>query len=274
MTPSEPTASLGPRPVAHPISLAAGTVLDCSPAERVSVAAAAGFEHAGIWVELADWAPATTAAVRERLDATGITALDVEVIRLRPDRPIDDARRVLDIAAALGAPNALVVSQDQDRTRTIDQYRELCEHGAAVGVRPALEFMRFMAVATLADAVEVVTAADHPAAAILVDALHLHRCQLTPDDVARLDPHLLAYAQLCDGTAAIPPPELLVDDALHRRLLPGDGALPLIEFVRVFGPEVPFSIEIRSAPLVADHPDPTARARAVAAASRRLLRAS
>ena len=166
------------------------------------------------------------------------------------------------------------ISQDPDRARTTDQYRALCEHGAAIGVRPVLEFMRFMAVATLADALEVVTAADVPAAGILVDALHLHRCGLTPDDVAALDPHLLPYAQLCDAPAAIPPPELLVDDALHRRLLPGDGDLPLAELVAAFEPDVPFSMEIRSASLAADHPDPNDRAVAVATATRRFLRAS
>ena len=255
----------------HAISLAAGTVLDCTPAEAVDVAAAGGFEHVGIWVELDGWTPATTAGVRDRLDAAGISALDVEVIRLLPGRSTDDACRVLDIAAALGAPNALVVSRDPDRSRTIAQYRELCEHGATVGVRPVLEFMRFMSVATLDDAIEVVDGADHEAGAILVDALHLDRCGIDPVRIAAIDPHLLPYAQLCDAVAAIPPVEELVDEALHRRLLPGDGALPLIELVAAFGPDVPFSMEIRSARLMADHPDPADRAAVVARASRLLL---
>lgn len=255
----------------HPLSLAAGTVLDCGPVDTVSVAAGAGFDHVGIWVDLADWTPNMSATVRERLDATGLSVLDAEVIRLRPHRATDDALRLLDIAAEIGAANALVVSQDPDRPRTVAQYRQLCEHGAVVGVRPVIEFMRFMTVRTLDDALEVVTAADHPVGAVLIDALHLARCGVDPDRVTTIDRALLPYAQLCDAPLASPPAELLVDEALNLRLLPGDGELPLSELVAVFAPGVPFSMEIRSASLVADHPDPNERATIVAQASRRML---
>lgn len=255
----------------HRLSLAAGTVLDCSPAETVSVAARAGFDAAGIWVDLAEWTDAVTADVRTRLDDTGLHALDAEVIRLRADRPIGDGLRLIDIAAAVNAEFALVVSQDPDLGRTADRYAELCAHGSSVGVRPVLEFMRFMTVRTLAEAVEVVRAAGHPAGGVLVDALHLDRGGESPADVAGLDPDLLPYVQLCDAVAEAPPAEGLVTEALDGRLLPGDGALPLTDLIQAVKADVPFSMELRSAALRTDHPDPLDRAAVVLTASRAML---
>jgi sugar phosphate isomerase/epimerase len=261
-------------PEVHRLSLAAGTLIEFSPVETVRAAAVAGFDAAGIWIDLATWTDATTSEVRSALDGTGIDAVDAEVCVLLADRSADDGRRMLDIAAAVGAENLLVVSRDPDRRRTIEQFAELCEHGAAVGVRPVLEFMRFMTVRTLADAVEVVAAAGHPSGGVLVDSLHLSRCGLTPADVSAVDPKLLPYAQLCDAPAEVPPEELLVREALDGRLLPGDGALPLAELIAVFGADVPFSMELRSAGLRERYPDPVDRATVVARASRSMLAAS
>jgi sugar phosphate isomerase/epimerase len=178
---------------------------------------------------------------------------------------------MLDIAAAVGADHLLVVSRDPDRGRTIAGYAELCEHGASVGVRPVLEFMRFMTVRTLPEAVEVVSAAAHPLGGVLVDALHLSRCGLGPADVAALDPALLPYAQLCDAVGAVPPEDQLVREALDERLLPGQGQLPLTALIEAFGDDVSFSMELRSAALREAYPDPVERARVVAAASRSML---
>lgn len=255
----------------HRLSLAAGTVPECSPPDTVDAAAAGGFDASGIWVDLDVWGPTTSADVRRRLDATGLTALDAEVGRLMADRDIDDCVRLLDIAAEVGAPNALIVSLDPDRARTTEQYARLCEHGASVGVRPVLEFMRFMTVRTLADALAVVIGAGHPSGAVLVDALHLDRCAATPADVAALDPGLLPYAQICDAPAARPPAEGLVEEALDGRLLPGDGELPLADLVAAFAADVPFSVELRSKALRDGYPDPHERARVVGEATRRFL---
>jgi sugar phosphate isomerase/epimerase len=255
----------------HRLSLAAGTVLDCSPADTVAAAAAAGFDAAGIWIDLETWTPETTAAVNVRLADTGIAALDAEVMIFMPGKSLDDARRMLDIAAAVGAANALFVSRDPDIARTTQQYAEVCEYGAGVGVRPVLEFMRFMTVRTLDDALGVVRAAGHPWGAVLIDALHLARCGAGPDEVAAIDPHLLPYAQLCDGPALSPPAEQLIDEAVNKRLLPGDGELPLQDLIDCFAPDVPFSMEMRSAALRDGYPDPFERAAVVARSSLAML---
>ena len=92
-----------------------------------------------------------------------------------------------------------------------------------------LEFLPIFTVGTLADAVAVVTEADRPNGAVLVDTLHLARSGGSPDDLAPRARRLLPYLQVADAPAEPPGREraALRDEALHGRLLPGDGELPL-----------------------------------------------
>jgi sugar phosphate isomerase/epimerase len=255
------------------LSLASRTLPEATPAEMVSAAAAAGFDAAGIWVEPERWEPSTTRSVRNRLADTGLRVLDVEALALTQGVPDDALDRSLEIAAELDARYALVIGMDPDAARTAERFGRLCERAAAGGVRLALEFMRFTAVRTLADALEIVRAAGHPAGAVLVDMLHLLRSGGGPEDLLGIDSDLLPYAQLCDAPAASPGEEvgLLVNEALNGRLLPGDGALPIEAILARLPSGCPLSCEVLSSELHRRFPDPAARARAVGDATREFL---
>jgi hypothetical protein len=56
-------------------------------------------------------------------------------------------------------------------------------------------------VKTVDDAVRIVEQAQHPAGAVLVDALHLRRSGGSPADLAAVPTRRLPYAQLCDAPA-------------------------------------------------------------------------
>ena len=81
-------------------------------------------------------------------------------------------------------------------------------------------------------------------AAVLVDALHVHRGGSSLDDVRALEPDLVPCIQLCDGPLALPealelPDELplgmtadgsvLQIEARVQREVPGEGGFPLAE---------------------------------------------
>jgi len=252
------------------LSLAAGTVLAVAPADAVDVAAAAGWPAVGIWFDPATWTPATTRAVRERLDATGLVALDVEPVMLAPDSPVpsDDARRLVDAAMALGARHVLVASRDPDAGRVGAALAALCEQVAGTPVRLCLEFLPILAVRTLAEAAAIVGAVDHPAAGILVDELHLARSGAVPGDLVGLPPAWFPYAQVCGISATVPDGVAgLLEEALHGRLLPGEGVAPTADLLAVLPAGVPVSAEIRSRPVRERWPDPVERARAVLAAT-------
>ena len=256
----------------HPLSLAAGVLPDFSPQETARAAAAAGYDQTGVWIEIADWTDRTTAEMRAILADTGVPALDVEVVWLQPG-PIDPNHlRIVDIGRELGAANVLVVSSDPDDGGTAEKLRALCEH-AAGDIRISLEFGLFTEIHSIAQASTILDRVDHPAAALLIDPLHLERTGGTPADVARVDRARLPYAQFCDA----PPLKYDVADrgaviveAVDGRLLPGEGVLALDALIEAL-PLVPLSIELRSKALREGFPDATDRAKAVLDATRRFL---
>ena len=252
------------------VSLAAGTVLDVGPAEAVDVASASGYGAVGLWFDVDTWTDATTRAVAERLDATGLEPLDIEPVILgRGDDPGDE---LIDTAAMLGVRHVLVASGPASRAAVVDRYGELCRRAEPAGVRVVLEFLPIFTIATLGDALGVVQEVASPIGGVLVDTLHLARSGGGPADLADVPAELLPYLQLADAPDRLddPTPARLREEALHGRLLPGQGQLPLDRTLASV-PDVPVSVELRSQALMQAFPDPTERARAVLAATRRLL---
>lgn len=252
------------------LSLAAGTVLDVDPATTVDVAASAGFGAVGIWFDPTSWRSTTTKAVSRRLDATGITAIDIEPVILGRGEDAGDA--LVDTAAELGVRHVLVASGPAERSAIVDRLGQLCTRAEPTSVVVVLEFLPIFTVGTLADAVGIVQEVGHPRAAVLVDTLHLARSGGTAADLRSVPPQLLPYLQVADACAEPPERnrEALRDEALHGRLLPGDGALPLRDVLAAV-PDVPLSLELRSAALMSTYPDAEERARAVLAATERVL---
>ena len=251
------------------LSLAAGTVLDVDPADAVDVAAETGWDAVGIWFDPAAWTSATTTAVRQRLVATGITALDMEPVILGRDS--DPGDPLVDVAGELGVKHVLVAGGPAERAAVVNRFGELCERAAPAGVVVVLAFLPIFNVGSLAAAVSIVEEVGHPNGAVLVDTLHLARSGGTPADLRNIPAHLLPYLQLADAGSERPATlDALREEALHGRLLPGAGVLPLDETLRVV-PDVPVSVELRSRALMTLHPDPRERSRVVLAATRAVV---
>lgn len=248
------------------VSLAAGTVLDVGPADAVDVAAAAGFEAVGLWFDPASWTASTTSAVADRLATTGMRALDLEPVIL--GRGADPGDAAVDTAAELGVGHVLVASGPASRDEVVERFGQLCARAASTDVVMVLEFLPIFTIGTLAAALSVVE--EVGLGGVLVDTLHLSRSGGSVEELADVPRALLPYLQLADAPAEVPDREALREEALHGRLLPGDGELPLDAVLRAV-PDVPVSVELRSAGLMAAHRDPIERARVVLAATRRLL---
>ncbi|MEP6869369.1 MAG: TIM barrel protein [Novosphingobium sp.] len=260
----------------NPISLASGVVPEFGPVETVRAAAAGGFDAVGLWVEPANWTAATTRDVRAALADTGLPLLDVEVIWITPDSDMAEHRRTIDIGAELGAKNVLCVASDPDHAAAAARLAELCRHAEGSGMRVALEFGIFTEVKDLRQALAVLDAVAHPLRALLIDPIHVDRSGSSIAEIAAIDPALLPYAQFCDAPAARPDPAdmaAVIADAVDLREQCGAGALPLGALYRALPSGLPLSIELRSKALRDGFSDPGARAKAVAAATRRWLEA-
>jgi sugar phosphate isomerase/epimerase len=261
----------------NPISLASGVVPEFGPVDTIRAAAAGGFDAVGLWIEPAGWTAPLFRDVRAALADTRLPLLDVEVIWLKPDSAMEDHRRTIDIGAALGAANVLCVSSEPDPGATAARLAELCRHAEGSGMRVALEFGVFTEVKDLAAALAILDRVGHPQRALLLDPIHVDRSGTPFDALAAIDPALLPYAQICDAPAERPDPsdfDAVIIDAIDLREQCGDGVLPLDIFHRALPPGLPLSVELRSKALRDGYPDAGLRARAVAEATRRWLKAA
>ncbi len=260
-----------------PLGLAALTVLEVPPLGLVPLAARAGFAAIGLRLAPASpggvaypLSPPEQAELRRRLDGEGVRVHDVEILTLDAAfRPAaHDA--LLDQAAVLGARRVTVCGEDPEPARLAASLAGLAERAAARGLGVDLEFMGWRATATLAPAEAAVRAADHPGAAVLIDALHLARTGATPAEVAMLPAALLVSAQVCDAPSAAPTGrEAIIAEARGNRKLPGAGDLPLTALLTALPEATVLSCEIPLAGVA----DPAERARLVFAATAGLFAA-
>jgi sugar phosphate isomerase/epimerase len=247
------------------------TMLDVAPPDWVSLAAETGFDAVGIRAAAIGpteepW-PMTAgsmmlAETRNRLDATGVRVLDVELIKLAPDTDPGGFESLFDTGARLGASFVNVMADDPDLDRIRDNFAQIAASARAYNLRPVIEPMAYMRVSSLADAIFV---AHGSGGGVTVDPLHLRRIGATLDQVRAIDPELLLYYQLCDapleGPTGLPRPDSLprgqsvegVGDAQLEartlRLLPGEGELPLEAIVEAMPDDIPVSVEAPNLPL-------------------------
>jgi sugar phosphate isomerase/epimerase len=126
--------------------------------------------------------------------------------------------------------------------------RELAEQAAAHGTRVAIETMPFAAISTVPMGAEIIAAAGHPGAGLLVDAWHVFRAGTTLAELrAALHPDMIFGVELDDAA-----PEVvgtLFEDTVDNRLLCGDGSFDLAGLVatlRDLGFDGPWGVEILS----------------------------
>jgi len=234
-----PPVEVGSARMSRPLYLAHTTLLDATATTVIDAAAAAGYHGVGLRVHPSPnlpyhpllGRPDLIRAVRHALSANRLEVLDALSFYLLPDTDVATMLPALDLAAHLGARYVLAQGNDPDPARQADSFAIFCAAAGRFGLRVALEFVPARQLATLAQAVDLITETDPGNAGILVDTLHLANSGGTAADLADLDPGLLAYAQISDGR----------DGA---RALPGKGQLPLAAMLAALPHDLPLSVEV------------------------------
>jgi hypothetical protein len=108
---------------------------------------------------------------QRRMAATGVTVLDVEVVRLTPDSNPAAYEALFDVGALLGARFVNVLPDDPDLGRLRDSFHILADKARPYGLRPTLEPTAYTSVRSLADAAFVAAGSG---GGITIDPLHLH----------------------------------------------------------------------------------------------------
>ncbi|WP_285274682.1 sugar phosphate isomerase/epimerase family protein [Halopseudomonas bauzanensis] len=246
------------------LSLASGVIPEASPLELIDAAAAAGYAAVGLWVEPERFSPDYLRQVKSALREHDLQLLDAEVVWIKPGALNPAHLHILDIAAELSADHVLVVSSDPDQQATIHKLTQLCDHNR--DLRIVLEFGAFTEVRSLEQAREVIGAVNRPNLGMLIDALHWARSGGTLQQIESLPAQWLTYAQLCDASGPGPDMANRADvrlEAVDYRLLPGDGDLPLGDWLGALPDGLPLSLEIRSLSLRSAYPDFALRAQEV-----------
>jgi len=247
--------------------LCAGSVSASGLVERIEAAAAAGF--AGLSLFPTDYQRAreaghSDAELRARLSDHGLAIAEVDpLLAWLPGEPADlgvteDGRAFLGhgedvfyaIADALGARSinaALADPRGVELARIRDAFAALCERAAAHGLLVTLEFLPWTPIGDAATAARV--AAGVANGGVMLDAWHRLR---SGAPIAAIDAARVLGVQLCDAPAAAEAD--LVDETLHRRLLPGEGAAEIPALLRRLeagGCTAPLGVEVFSDALAA-----------------------
>ena len=185
--------------------------------------------------------PALVRRTAEALRARGVAASLVEGFAVVPDRELEYAAD-LDIACEVGARAICTVSIDRDAGRTHAEYARLAEEAGRRGLITTTEACAG-AYRTLAKTMSAIEAVARPDFVLLIDTMHFFRSGSTVADLAALDPAVVGHIQLCD----VPMPAVIepyMEEALHERRAPGDGDLPLREFLQAAPQDIPIGLEI------------------------------
>jgi sugar phosphate isomerase/epimerase len=247
--------------------LCAGTLANTALVDRIEPTAMAGFQ--GLSVFTTDIVEAAAVGIsiselRARIEDAGLGIAEVDPLASWFPSAVEgdgllgtSLDEVLRIASELSARSITAVvfaKSPPSRDELTECFAALCDRAAEHDLQVHLEFIPFTPVRTLKDALAIVGAADRPNGGIMLDAWHLCKSGGTAADVEAAAGRILGV-QL-DDTADVGQ-ENLVDETMHRRLLPGEGIAGVPEIIRALrtgGSSAPLGVEVFSDVLMALEP--------------------
>lgn len=234
-------------------SLAYLTVLGTPPRRMIEIAAATGYDYVSLrLLPVTDDEPSfpfTTDPVFVRdvvksLSDNDMSVLDVELIRADPGFDVSEFKAFVEVSAELGARHIVTQIPEAELAVAAEQFRAICELAAPLELTVDLEFIPWSATASLDVASAIVTEADMPNGAILVDTLHFDRSSSSVAQLENLERNMFNFAQLCDarGPSSVDRHEL-IRVARFDREPPGDGDIDLLPVLEAM-PVVPYALEV------------------------------
>jgi len=226
-------------------------------AEKLSAAAAAGFDGVELFENDLIACPFGPKEIRRRADDLGLTIDLYQPFRDAEALPAElyakvlrRADHVFEVMEQLGAPTLLSCSNVSDQAvdddaLAADQLRTLAERAAGHGLTIAYEALAWgRHVNDYAHSWRIVQAADHPALGICLDSFHILTRDTDPAGIRDIPGDKIFYLQLADA------PGLRMDTlhfSRHYRCFPGQGVFDLtgfLEHVLAAGYQGPLSLEI------------------------------
>jgi sugar phosphate isomerase/epimerase len=240
------------------------TLINCTPAELIYVAARAGYDAVSprfitmnVPGELthSPLDPDQIQATKTALKTTGLKVLDIELARITEDCDPREFEAALELGGQLGAKHMIMSAWTptrDDRNFIIDCYAETCEIAEPFGLSVDLEFPSFSRLRTLDETLDIVRAADQPNGGILVDTLYLHLSRVDLAELLHVPGELLNFLHISDALPGIADTrEGMIQLARDARLYPGEGCIDFAGIIERM-PPVDYSIELPNQSRVAE----------------------
>ncbi len=240
-------------------SLAALTILGCTPPEMTYIAARAGYDFVsfrliplGLPGE-ADCLPTDKEMIRKTkaaLDDTGIQLLDIELARILTEIDPKTYLPAMEAAAELGGRHVISsawTTDRADRNFIVERYAEICDLARPFGLTVDLEFPTISRLTNLQETADIVRAANCDNGGILIDTLYFHFAKVGLDELTALPPDWFHFLHINDTVEKIPTTrEEMTHLIRDERLYVGQGCISLADIIDRL-PAIPFSIELPNA---------------------------
>ncbi len=187
--------------------------------------------------------------VKAALAANGVTISLGENLPVMAEGDSHDMwKATLDLLAEMGATRVNSVSFAQDFQRNVDQYGLLAELTASYGIRTLIEFVPIFGVPDMPAALEVIRHVGRGDLGFIFDTMHAGRTGVTAADVRAVPAEHIGYVQLCDAPRGLARYDFMdagyMDEAMHERMVPGEGEMPLAEYLRALPEGLIISLEV------------------------------
>jgi sugar phosphate isomerase/epimerase len=143
----------------------------------------------------------------------------------------------------LGVPIVNAVCLEPDHARAIAELASFADLAAARGLKATLEMMPGLPLGSLAQAAAAVAETGRKNLGLLLDSMHIFRSGATVEDITALNPETIFYVQLCD-VPLVSKYASYGEEARDNRLPPGEGELPLAEFIAALPPDLMLGLEV------------------------------
>ena len=257
-----------------------------SPAEFIRIVAANGVDQVTLFTYdggdlvprtntgLSYPQPVTQANKRETMDAlaeTGVTVDGVEFFPLTDTVDLNLYAPSLALGAEIGAKRASSHIFITDDGLVIDKLGQLVDLAKAEGIgRISSEFCPLTAGnPSIQRGKWLVDQLGRPDFGIGMDALHAVRSGCTAADIAALDPRYFGITQICDAIGTHVSSDYVPFS--HKREVPGEGDLPLVELFNAVPASVAIEIETPAAHRRAAGVTAAEHVRDVIAGSRKII---
>jgi 2-keto-myo-inositol isomerase len=239
---------------------------------QIGLAAAAGFDGVGLWMDDIDAAVRQGFSIEEISAQARASSLSVEEIcfiggwqdcdQAAFPSVLAEADRICGVARSLGCP--LLVAVPSMRRGTLAgaplRFRELCAVAATYGVRIALEFVGTAEeIRNVPAAWRMVEASGNANGGLLLDTFHYFLGGSTPKDLAAIPAEKVFLVHVSDAMAVSREKLSTFHD---YRTFPGDGTIdytPVLDWMKRTRYGGAVSLEIWNQELLKGDPESTAR---------------